>query len=197
MRHPRLVLGSSSQSRIEVLKSIGYLPDLIIHPEIDETPLPGELPRETATRLAMTKAGKINKLYPEDVVISADTVCATGRFQLPKALCEDDVRFCLKKLSGKRHKTYTSICGMRGERHIQKLGITTVKFKILSEDDIEEFIADKSNWYGKAGGYSLMSTARAFVLMINGDETSSVVGLPAYHARNIIKTLGENKIKKQ
>lgn len=191
-----LILGSSSPSRIKLLEQIGYKPDKIVHPEIDESQLKGELPHKTATRLAIAKASKISEIYPNDLVISADTVCARGRLQLPKAMTEDQVRFCLTKLSGRRHKTYTAICGMRNGKMITKLGTTTIKFKVLTTGDIDEFISDEKNWYGKAGGYTLAGMASALVTMISGDETGSVMGLPLYHARNIIKTLGENKIKK-
>ena len=192
----QLILGSSSESRIKMLAKIGYKPDIIVHPEIDETQLKDELPHKTAVRLAIAKASKISAIYPNDVVISADTVCATGRLQLPKAMSEEEVRFCLKKLSGRRHRTYTGICGMRNGRVISKLGTTTIKFKVLSTDDVEEFISDRKQWHGKAGGYTLAGMAAAFVTMMCGDETSSVMGLPLYHARNIIKTLGENKIER-
>jgi septum formation protein len=176
-----------------MLEKIGYLPEIIESPDIDESPLPGELPNKTSLRLAVAKAAKVRDLYPEDVVIAADTICAVGRLQLPKALTEDDVRLCLKKISGRRHKVFTGICGMLGERVIAKVGITVVKFKVLSRNDIDEFISDQDQWYGKAGGYTLMGLAASFVIFISGDEVSNVIGLPLYHARNIIKTLGYKK----
>jgi septum formation protein len=194
MSDPLLILGSSSESRIKMLEKIGYTPDIIEHPEVDETPLKNELPQDTALRLAIAKASKVHQKFPNDIVISADTVCAVGRRQLPKALTESDVRFCLKKLSGRRHKTYTGICGMRGHNVISKLGMTIIKFKLLSHDDIEEFVEDKKQWYGKAGGFTLMGLAGAFITMISGDEESNVIGLPLYHARNIIKTLSNHKL---
>ena len=122
MSNKRLILASSSESRISMLAKIGYKPDIIEHPEIDESPLKKELPKDMAFRLAIAKASKIHDKYPNDLVIAADTVCAVGRLALPKALTEDDVRFCLEKLSGKRHKTYTGICGMCDDRIIRKLG---------------------------------------------------------------------------
>jgi septum formation protein len=197
MSSPLLVLGSSSESRITMLEKIGYKPDIIEHPEVDETPLKNELPQDTAVRLAIAKASKIHQKFPDDIVIAADTVCSIGRMQLPKALTESDVRFCLKRLSGRRNKTYTGICGIRGNTVISKLGMTIIKFKLLSHDDIEEFVSDKKQWYGKAGGFTLMGLAAAFITMISGDEESNVIGLPLYHARNIIKTLSNHKIIKR
>lgn len=187
---PKLVLASSSEARITMLSKIGYRPDIIESPEIDESQLQGEMPHKTCLRLAVEKAAKVSKLYPENIVIAADTVCSVGRLQLPKALTEDDARFCLKKLSGRRHKVFTGICGMLGDRVIAKVGTTVVKFKTFTKTDMEEFIGDKKQWYGKAGGYTLSGLASGFVIFISGDEVSNVIGLPLYHARNIITTLG-------
>ena len=197
MSIPRLVLASSSEARVKMLEKIRYIPDIIEHPDIDESPLNKEMPGDAALRLAIAKAEKIHQKYPDDVVLAADTVCAIGRRHLPKALTEDDVRHCLKMLSGRRHRTYTGICGMRGDKVISKLGMTILKFKVLSNDDVDEFIGDKKQWYEKAGGFTLMGSAAAFIVMMRGDEESNVIGLPLYHARNIIKTLGENKIIKK
>jgi septum formation protein len=189
----KLILGSSSNTRITLLEKIGYKPDIIAHPDIDETQLKGELSNKTAMRLAIEKAKKISTIYSEDIVISADTVCATGRLQLPKAMTEDQVKFCLNKLSGKRHRVYTGVCGIRSGKTISKLGMTTIKFKVLSKEDIDQFISDKEQWYGKAGGYTLAGLAAAFVTMICGDDTSNVLGLPLYYTRNIINTLKQIK----
>lgn len=191
---PRLVLGSSSQSRIIMLARIGYQPDIIQHPEIDERVLKGELPKNTALRLAREKATKVHQDFPNDIVIGADTICAVGRFALPKALTKDDIRLCLKKTSGRRHKVFTGICGMINDRVIIKLGTTTIQFKVLTKQECDEFIEDMPQWYGKAGGYTLMGKAAAFVTMMSGDEASNVIGLPLYHANNIIKTLSNNKL---
>ena len=189
---PRLILGSSSQSRVKMLEKLGYLPDVIYNPEIDETPLKKELPKDIALRLAKAKAMKVHNEFPNDIVIAADTVCAVGRLSLPKALTEDDVKFCLNKISGRRHSVFTGVCGIRGDKIIIKLGKTIVRFKKLNEEEQKKFIADRKQWYGKAGGYSIMGSAAAFVMMINGDEESNVIGLPLYHTQNIIKTLNNN-----
>jgi septum formation protein len=189
----KLILGSSSQTRIKLLEQIGYKPDIIAHPDIDEIQLKGELPNKTAMRLAIEKAKKIASIYSEDIVISADTVCATGRLQLPKTMTVDEAAFCLTKLSGKRHRVYSGVCGIRRGRAISKLGMTIIRFKVLSKVDIDQFLSDKEQWYGKAGGYTLAGLASAFVTMVRGDDTSNVLGLPLYHTRNIINTLKQTK----
>jgi septum formation protein len=191
MQKCRIILGSSSNARVKMLEKIGCYPDEIFSPDIDETPLARELPKDTAMRLALAKAKKVHGSFPNDIVISADTVCCVGRLALPKALTEDEVKFCLNKISGRRHRVYTGICGIRGDKIMLKLGMTIVQFKRLTPKEINNFIADKKQWCGKAGGYTLMGAAGGFVKMIRGDDTSNVIGLPLYHTRNILTALGE------
>ena len=51
-----LVLASASPRRLELLRQIGLIPDLVEPADIDETPRPRELPTELAPRLARDKA---------------------------------------------------------------------------------------------------------------------------------------------
>ena len=186
---PLFVLGSSSPSRIKMLAQIGYKPDLIAAPELDETPLKGEMPHHLAMRLARAKAEKIQIKYPKDFILAADTVCSVGRLILPKAETEEEVRFCLKKISGRRQRVYTGVCGIRGEKIISKIGMTIVKFKSLTPCEIEDFVADTEQWQSKAGGYTMMGKAAALVTFVRGDEESNIIGLPLFHTKNIIHTL--------
>ena len=56
MAETRLVLASSSPRRRELLARIGVVAGRIESPDIDESPLKGELPRAYAPRLAEAKA---------------------------------------------------------------------------------------------------------------------------------------------
>jgi septum formation protein len=188
-RVSRLILASSSPSRLMLLQRLGYRPDLIISPDLDEKPYKQELPKNLALRLAREKALKIQENYPNDIIIAADTVCAVGRLSLPKALTEENAAFCLKKISGRRHRVYTGVCGLKGDKVILKLGVTFLQFKRITEGEAKDFIADKEQWYGKAGGYDLMGKAAAFVTFVRGDDQSNVLGLPLYYTKNIIETL--------
>jgi len=172
-----------------MLAQIGYKPDLIVPPELDETPLKGELPKDLALRLAISKAQKIQEKYPADFILAADTVCAVGRLILPKAETEEEVRFCLNRISGRRQTIYTGICGIFKEKTILKYGKTIVKFKRLTHHEIDAFVADPLEWQGKAGGYTMMGKAAALVTLVRGDEESNVIGLPLFHAQNIINKL--------
>ena len=69
----RIVLGSTSRYRHDLLTRL-RLPFDTASPDVDETPRPGEVPAELATRLAMAKARDVANRYPDAVVIGSDQV---------------------------------------------------------------------------------------------------------------------------
>ncbi|HRE34970.1 MAG TPA: Maf family protein, partial [Sphingopyxis terrae] len=72
---PSLVLASTSPRRRELLARIGLEPARIAAPDIDETPLKGELPRAYVARLAESKARAVDRAADE-VVLAGDTIRA-------------------------------------------------------------------------------------------------------------------------
>jgi septum formation protein len=180
---PRLVLASGSPRRLTLLGQIGVEPDAIIPADVDETPERGEAPRVLAHRLAAEKAN-IAAGYAarrEDVgpalVLGADTVVCVGRRILPKCEILDEAEDCLRLLSGRAHRVYTSLALLTpsgGKRH--RLVETRVRFKRLSREELGAYLAS-GEWRGKAGGYAIQGLAGAFVVRLIGSY-SSVVGLP-------------------
>ena len=191
MTTPKLILASSSKRRLSVLSQIGYKPDLIIPADIDETPEKSENPRSLALRLGFEKALKISKEYPLDAVLGADTVVGVGRTILPKGETEADALYCLEKLSGRRHKVYTGVCLIYNGRISKKISVTTLKFKVLSKIEKDEFIKT-GQWYGKAGGYALQGFAAQFIESMNGVDTN-VLGLPACLVHKLLFGIGIKK----
>src|SRR5882757_7593080 len=111
-----LVLASESPRRAALLAQAGITPDAILPAAIDERIRKGELPRVHALRLAAEKARKVESEWPSRLkggkpafILAADTVVALGRRILPKALDDDEVRACLRLLSGRRHQVITAV----------------------------------------------------------------------------------------
>jgi septum formation protein len=184
-----LILASSSPRRLDLLNQIGLAPASTIAPEVDETLVRGELPRDLAIRLARAKAAAVAVMAPNDYVLAADTVVARGRRVLPKANTIEEARACLGLLSGTAHRVGTAVAvhapdGRRAERFVE----TRVRFKRLSASDIEEYIAS-TEWRGKAGGYAIQGLAGRFVIAIHGSYTA-VVGLPLYETASMLEGLG-------
>ncbi len=185
----RLVLASASPRRVDLLAQIGITPDLIVPAHIDESPLKAELPRQLAARLAQDKAQAIAKDNSGALVLGADTVVGLGRRSLPKAENADEARRFLAMLSGRRHHVYGGICivDAQGASH-NRLIDTAVKFKRLSHEEIEDYIASKE-WEGKAGAYAIQGLGGAFVEKIIGSY-SNVVGLSLCETKNLLNGLG-------
>ena len=79
----RLILGSASPRRKELLAQLGIVPDAITPPDIDEDPKKGELPLPYCTRIARQKVLAL-AAGPDDLVLCADTTVALGRRILGK-----------------------------------------------------------------------------------------------------------------
>ena len=191
---PKLVLASGSPRRVTLVNQAGIEPDALRPADIDETPKRGELPRACANRLARAKAEAAVRLIAVDdelrgaYVLSADTVVAVGRRILPKAELLDEASQCLRLLSGRNHRVHTAVCLVTPTGAFrQRLVETRVRFKRLSEEDIEAYLAS-GEWRGKAGAYAVQGIAGSFVVKIVGSY-SNVVGLPLYETTALL--LGE------
>lgn len=184
----RLILASASPRRRDLLAQIGLHP-VVAAAEIDEAPLPRELPAAHVQRLARAKAERIAAAHPGAVVLAADTAVACGRRLLPKADEEAQARACLVLLSGRRHRVYGGICVVAPDGRIaQRAVVTSVVFRRLAVPDIERYIRS-GEWKGKAGGYAIQGSAAAFVRSLNGSYTN-VVGLDLYTAAALMRGVG-------
>src|SRR5262245_27027622 len=188
---PKLVLASGSPRRVTLINQAGIEPDALRPADIDETPKRGELPRACANRLARAKAETALQLINVDeelrgaYILSADTVVAVGRRILPKADLLDEAAQCLRLLSGRNHRVHTAICLVTPkEAFRQRLIETRVRFKRLSDQDIEAYLAS-GEWRGKAGGYAAQGLAGSFIVKIVGSYTN-IVGLPLYETATLL-----------
>jgi septum formation protein len=192
---PKLVLASGSPRRLALLNQAGIEPDSLQPAEIDEIPVKGELPRALANRLAREKAlvalasVKIDDELRGSYIIAADTVVAVGRRVMPKAQMLEDAAACLRMLSGRNHRVYTGICLVTPKGTFrQRLVETRVRFKRLSGEDLEAYLAS-GEWRGKAGGYAIQGLAGTFVVKMVGSY-SNVVGLPLYETLSLLSGEG-------
>lgn len=183
-----LVLASTSPRRVELLARIGVTPARIAAPDIDETPLKGELPRDYVARLAASKALAVERAADE-VVLAGDTTVAVGRRILEKPADEADLRRMLALLSGRRHHVWSGVCvvGTDGRPRVRAVD-TIVAFKPLSAAEVDWYV-ESGEGMGKAGGYAIQGKAEAFVRFLSGSH-SGVVGLPVFEARALLAGAG-------
>lgn len=185
---PSLVLASTSPRRRELLARIGLEPARIAAPDIDETPLKGELPRAYVARLAESKARAVDRAADE-VVLAGDTTVAVGRCILEKPADEADLRRMLGLLSGRRHHVYSGVCVVGADdRPRVRVADTVVAFKRLTPAEIDWYVASGEGM-GKAGGYAIQGKAEMFVRFLSGSH-SNVVGLPIFETRALLTSAG-------
>jgi septum formation protein len=182
---PCLVLASASPRRLELLKQIDCVPDIVDPADLDETPGRDETPPRHAERLAIEKAQAVALRRPGAFVLGADTVVACGRRILPKAEDVVTARKCLELLSGRRHRVHGGVAlvapdGTIGTRRVQ----SAVAFKRLSETEIAWYL-ESGEWHGKAGGYAIQGLAARFVREIVGSYTN-IVGLPLFETAQLL-----------
>ncbi|NBW76231.1 MAG: septum formation protein Maf [Sphingomonadaceae bacterium] len=183
-----MVLASSSPRRRDLLARIGVKPSRIASPDIDETPLKGELPRAYALRLAQAKAAAV-ALGADEIVLAGDTTVALGRRILPPADDEAVQRKLLGLLSGRRHQCISSICVIDRNGLVRtRTTETVVAFKRLSDAEIDAYVASGEG-LGKAGGYAIQGRAEALIRFVSGSH-SGVIGLPLFETRALLIAAG-------
>jgi septum formation protein len=183
----KLVLGSGSPRRLELLAQLGITPSDIRPPDIDEDVRKGEQPRDYVNRIAAEKAAAVPAGAGE-VVLCADTTVALGRRIMGKPADAAEAAQFLYALSGRRHKVITALAVKRGEQVWTKDVQSTVAFKQLSDTEVNAYLAS-GDWQGKAGGYAIQGPAGAFIPWINGSYTG-IVGLPLTETAGLLAAAG-------
>jgi septum formation protein len=184
-----LILASASPRRQELLRNAA-IPFEVQPADIDETPLPGELPRDCAERLAQAKALKVFRERPEDYVLGADTIVVIDEAILGKPRDAADAARMLRLLSGKTHDVITGVClvGPAGEDAEQASESTRVTVFEISDQEIRDYVATGEPM-DKAGAYAIQGIASRWIPRIEGDY-SNVVGLPVALVYGMLKKRG-------
>lgn len=183
----KLVLGSGSPRRRELLATIGVVADAVRPPEIDETPMKSELPRPYCVRMAREKVAAV-EAAEGDIVLCADTTVALGRRIMGKPENAGEAAEFLMAMSGRRHKVITAVAVKRGSQIWERDVVTTVKMKHLSNEELNGYLAT-NDWQGKAGGYGIQGPAGALIPWIQGSFTA-VVGLPLAETSGLLQAAG-------
>ncbi len=195
MTTQRLVLASASPRRRDLLSQVGLAPDELDQADLDETPLPGELPPAHAARLARAKLDACAPRHRGAFILAADTVVACGRRILPKPQDIDTARRCLALLSGRRHRVIGGIAAMTPEGKVgTRLVASNVTFKRLTAEEIADYAASGEG-LGKAGGYAIQGIAARYIRAIGGSY-SNIVGLPLYETTALLAGLGYERARR-
>ncbi|MCY3966717.1 MAG: Maf family protein [Acidobacteria bacterium] len=184
----QVVLASGSPRRRELLESLDL--DFTVRPAaVDETPNPGERPRDLVRRLAREKA----EAQAEDGewVLAADTIVVENGDVLGKPKDRDQAREMLQRLQGRWHLVLTGVAlkPPKGDT-LHAVESTRVLFAELTSEQIDWY-ADTGEPDDKAGAYAVQGLGSLFVLEIDGNY-SNVVGLPLPTVRQLFEGAGSD-----
>ena len=183
----RVVLASRSPRRHDLLDLIGIAHE--VEPaDIDERVRGRETPRRHAERLAREKAGAAAGDDLNVVAIGADTIVLIDGKILGKPVNAVDAGTMLTLLSGREHTVVTAIAVARGKRSRSAVEEVSVRFRRLSDDEIDAYIATGEPM-DKAGAYGIQGYGATIVERIKGDYFS-VMGLSLVRLVALLKELG-------
>ena len=185
----KFILGSSSPRRLELLKQINFYPNEIFKPEINEDPQKKELPILYVKRMAKEKMDVVKKKFPNDLILTADTIVYVGRRIIDKTNEQSKAIKFLELLSGRRHRVSTAF-NLYFKDKIDSLRVVTsvVKMKRLTDIEIKSYI-ESNEWKGKAGAYGIQGSAEKFIQFISGSYTN-IVGLPLNQVYGSLNSIG-------
>lgn len=174
----KLILASTSPYRRELLSRL-KLPFEVCSPEVDETPLPGEAPEQTAYRLAIAKAQSPSKDFPDALIIGSDQVATLDGLQLGKPHTHDNAVRQLTMMRGRSVVFHTALClynSRTGNTQAKEIPFT-VHFRNLSDVQIESYLT-KEQPYNCAGSAKSEGLGIALIERMEGDDPNALIGLP-------------------
>ncbi|MBQ5938896.1 Maf-like protein [Massilia sp. AB1] len=187
----RLILASSSAYRRELLSRLG-LPFEAIAPQLDETPLPGEAPQETALRLAREKAAAVAALHPGALVIGSDQVATLDGLQIGKPGDHARALAQLQLMRGRQVVFHTALClwDGRADEPAQVENVQVfVTFRDLPDEELDAYLRIEQP-YDCAGSAKNEGLGIALLERIDSTDPTALTGLPLIALTGMLRRAG-------
>lgn len=182
----RVVLGSQSPRRVELLREMGI--DCVVMPSCaDESHMDSVLPKELPLVLAKRKADALmSYIGDRDLLITTDTIVALGQEVLEKPRTLMEAKSFLQSLSGQWHSVYSAfVIRHRGLEHHEVI-TTDVRMLSLDEDEIDYYV-NECSVLDKAGGYGIQDWIGTVGIAEIRGCYNNVVGLPTAQLYQALK----------
>ena len=188
MLKQKLILASKSPRRAELLRAADWS-FAAVAANIDETRHANEDAVAYVRRLAQSKAEKVARQFPNDLVLGADTTVVVGDEILGQPGDAATAQWMLQLLSGKWHQVLTGVALVRSSDAHSIIGheVTRVRFAELSAAEIDWYVSTEEP-LDKAGAYAIQGRAAPFIEEIQGDYFN-IVGLPMRLVYELIRRL--------
>ena len=185
-----VVLGSTSPYRRELLSRLN-IPFEVASPEVDETPLADEAPRDLALRLALAKARAVADRFPDAAVIGSDQVADLDGEPLGKPGTHERAVLQLQRMRGRTVVFQTALAVVCRATGFEQAGLAAVKvrFRDLTDAEIEAYLqAEKP--YDCAGSAKSEGLGIALLESIDNDDPTALVGLPLIRTCRMLRAAG-------
>ncbi len=184
-----IILASKSPRRREIIEHLGLNVRVMVS-GADESGIHNPEPEKLTEELSLIKAQAVlpdalQRYGSDTLVIASDTVVYAGGEILGKPKGRSDAFRMLHLLSGSLHSVVSGIAVVYKGRTVTAHETTSVKFRALSDTEIERYI-NSGEPFDKAGGYGIQDGASVFIERIDGDYFN-VVGLPVYRLFSVLR----------
>ena len=193
---PRLILASSSAYRRELLGRL-HLPFEAIAPDVDETPLPGEAPQDTALRLARAKAAAVARRHPGALVIGSDQVATLDGAQIGKPGDHARALAQLRAMRGRRVVFHTALCLWDGRLDPDAAAAAAqvenvqafATFRDLPDAELDAYLRIEQP-YDCAGSAKNEGLGIALLERIDSSDPTALTGLPLIALTGMLRRAG-------
>jgi len=179
----RIILGSKSPRRKEILTNAGYKFEVVVS-DVDENVSEEDI-KKRVKLIAKKKGEAIFQFYQDDLVISADTIVIINDIALGKPRNKKEAYDMIKLLQGKMHQVYTAVWVKTKNKEVDFLTSTKVFITKMTDEEIDAYI-NTTEPYDKAGGYAIQGIFAKYIDSIDGDYYN-VMGLPICKLNQVLK----------
>ena len=185
-----LILGSTSPYRRALLQRL-RLDFTVAAPDVDETALPGEAPRDLALRLALAKAHAVAAHNPGAVVIGSDQVADLAGQPLGKPGTHERATAQLRQMSGHSVIFQTAVAVVCPETGFEQVDLApvVVRFRELSDAEIERYLRAEQP-YDCAGSAKSEGLGISLLDAIDSDDPTALIGLPLIRTCRMLRAAG-------
>ena len=185
-----LILGSTSPYRRALLQRL-RLDFTVAAPDVDETALPGEAPRDLALRLALAKAHAVAAHNPGAVVIGSAQVADLAGQPLGKPGTHERATAQLRQMSGHSVIFQTAVAVVCPETGFEQVDLApvVVRFRELSDAEIERYLRAEQP-YDCAGSAKSEGLGISLLDAIDSDDPTALIGLPLIRTCRMLRAAG-------
>jgi septum formation protein len=186
----QLILGSTSKPRQNLLTRL-HIPFEIAAPDVDETPLLGEMPEQLVMRLAEAKARKVSEQYNDAIIIGADQVGVLDDRILGKPMTHENAVEQLHKISGRHVEFFIGLCVLdsKSQERLCAMETFSVTFRKLTDSMIDNYLRKEQPLHC-AGSFKAEGLGIALVHTFHDTDFSALIGLPLIRLIKMLEKMG-------